>query len=96
MSGKVYLCPSAATALVTQLRANERTVPAPSKPLLSQRELEVLKLVVEGLRNKEIADRMGVGINSIESYRARLMTKAGCASPAELVRYALKEGLVSS
>lgn len=93
MSGKVYLCPSSATVLATRLQADApTTAKTPARPEFSPRELEVLKLVVEGMRNKEIAERLGIGIKSVESYRARLMTKTGCDSPAELVRFAIREG----
>lgn len=95
MSGKVYLCPASATALVHQFRVNPEGSAASAKAQLSEREAEVLQLVVEGLRNKEIADRLGISVKSVESYRARLMVKAACSSPAELVRYAIKEGLAS-
>lgn len=92
--GKVYLSPIAATCLANHLKTrNEIDEPQPG-PAFSSRELEVLNLVVEGLRNKEIANRLGIGIKSVESYRARVMTKAGCSSPADLVRFALKASLV--
>jgi DNA-binding NarL/FixJ family response regulator len=92
MEGKVYLCPFSATALANQLRSNADATTVVADPKLSERELEVLRSVVAGMRNKEIADRLGISVKSVESYRARLMSKTGCSSPAELVRYALKEG----
>lgn len=93
-SGQVYLSPIATTSLVAYIKTHPPSFAPPEKPDFSDRELEVLKLVVEGLRNKEIANRLGVGIKSVESYRARMMTKAGCSSPADLVRFALKQKLV--
>jgi DNA-binding NarL/FixJ family response regulator len=93
--GQVYLSPAATKGLVDHLRAHPPTLTQTTRPAFSARELEVLKLVVEGQRNKEIAGRLGIGIKSVESYRARVMTKAGCSSPAELVRFALKEKLVN-
>jgi len=62
--------------------------------VLSERERLLLQLVAEGIRNKEIAGRMQVTVKSIETYRFRLMKKLGCASAAELVRYAIRAGIV--
>jgi DNA-binding NarL/FixJ family response regulator len=95
MRGQVYLSPAAAKGLVDHLRSHPPTLTSQPSPAFSARELEVLKLVVEGQRNKEIAGRLGIGVKSVESYRARVMAKAGCSSPAELVRFALKEKLVN-
>ena len=95
LAGQVYLSPVAATSLVEHLKSEPPNLAPPAPPVFSGRELEVLALVVEGLRNKEIAQRLGVGIKSVESYRGRLMAKAGCSSPAELVRFALREKLIS-
>jgi DNA-binding NarL/FixJ family response regulator len=75
-------------------RRAERATPA-EKPRLSEREQEVLQLVVEGMRNKEIAARLGVSTKSIETYRTRLLAKLGYTSTAELVRYAVRAGLIS-
>lgn len=92
--GKVYLSPIAATCLANHLKTRHEIDKPQPGPAFSCRELEVLKLVAEGLRNKEIADRLGIGVKSVESYRARVMTKAGCSSPADLVRFAIKAALV--
>lgn len=96
MSGQVYLSPIASTSLAEHFKTQSLPVSQPKKLNFSDRELEVLKLVVEGMRNKEIADRLGIGLKSVESYRARLMAKAECSSPAELVRFALKHNIVKS
>jgi DNA-binding NarL/FixJ family response regulator len=93
MDEQTYLSPHASTALVQYLNRYPSGRVPEAKLVLSPRELEVLKLLVEGLRNKEIAGRLGVGTKSVETYRARLMAKAGCSSPAALVRFALKEKL---
>lgn len=94
LSGMVYLCPVAMTAVAEKIK-NQVDLEKPGKPRLSEREAETLKLVVEGLRNKEIADRLKVSTKSVETYRSRLMSKLGCTSTAELVRYAVREGLAS-
>jgi len=66
---------------------------APAKPVLTERECRLLKLVAEGKRNKEIASALQVGVKSVDTYRSRLMRKLKCSSPAELTRYAIQEGI---
>lgn len=62
--------------------------------LLSEREREVLDLVAQGHTNQEVADRLGLSVKSVETYRARLMDKLGLQSRADLVRYALDCGIL--
>ncbi len=95
MAGKTYLCPEVATTLVAAYTAKIAAKPAPAKPVLSEREQEVLKLTAEGLRTKEIAQRMNIGVRTVETYRKRLMEKVGCRGTVELTRFALREGIVS-
>lgn len=61
--------------------------------LLSAREREVLDLVAQGYTNQQIADRFGLSVKTVETYRARLVDKLGLHSRADLVRYALDSGL---
>lgn len=74
--------------------AAQRVAPQASDPLrsLSTREREVLQLLVRGHTNQAIADQLGVGVKSIESYRARMMAKLGVSSRAELVEIAVRAG----
>ncbi|MGC8781123.1 MAG: response regulator transcription factor [Anaerolineae bacterium] len=53
---------------------------------------EVIKQVARGLANQEIADRLGLSVKTVETYRARAMDKLGLANRAALVRYALEKG----
>jgi DNA-binding NarL/FixJ family response regulator len=62
---------------------------------LTRREREVLQLLAEGCHNREVADRLGRSVKTIETHRARLMRKVGVGSLAELVRYAVREGIVA-
>jgi FixJ family two-component response regulator len=57
---------------------------------LTQREREVMELVVGGKQNKQIADELGISIKTVEAHRARVMDKMGAASIAELVQAALE------
>jgi DNA-binding NarL/FixJ family response regulator len=93
VAGHTFMCPEATSALVETLKDALATGPAQAAPPLSPREREVMMLVVEGCRTKEIAARLGIGTKTVDTHRARLMKKLGCGSTAELVRYAIREGL---
>lgn len=67
----------------------------PSHVKLSARELEVLRLMGAGVSLKEIASRLKVNAKTISTYRARILSKLGLRSNADLVRYALEHKLVS-
>jgi DNA-binding NarL/FixJ family response regulator len=62
---------------------------------LSAREMEVLKLVVEGNTSAEVAARLGLSPKSIDTYRSRLMTKLEVHHLAGLVKFAIRRGLTS-
>jgi DNA-binding NarL/FixJ family response regulator len=94
MNGEAHLSASATTALVGGLFREPPPKAPPPIPPLSEREVTVLKLVIDGLRNKEVAARMGVSVKSVETYRARLLAKLGCTTTAGLVRQAIRAGLV--
>jgi DNA-binding NarL/FixJ family response regulator len=63
------------------------------RPILPVREAQVLGLLLRGLRNKEIAVELTLGVKTVETYRGRLMKRFGCTSPANLVRHAIRLGL---
>jgi len=93
MAGKLCLSPELSAAIVADYQKNLVGDIEPPEPLLSGREKQLLRLISEGRRNKEIAMDMKLSPNSIETYRARLMKKILCRSTAELVRYAIREGI---
>ena len=62
--------------------------------LLTERELEVLRLVALGHTNSEIAKRMHISARTVESHRANLQAKLGISGRPELVRYALERGVI--
>jgi DNA-binding CsgD family transcriptional regulator len=64
-----------------------------TKPLTS-RERDILASVAEGHSNKSIAERLGISVRTVEAHRARLMLKLRFQSIVDLVRYALRSGLI--
>jgi len=66
----------------------------PSLGALSEREREVLEMLAQGHPQREVGERLGVSVKTIETYRARLTQKLGLKTRAELVKYALAVGLL--
>jgi two-component system, NarL family, nitrate/nitrite response regulator NarL len=62
---------------------------------LTSREREVLVLIAEGQSNKEIANKLGIGVRTIETHRERIMRRLNIHSVAGLTRYAIAKGLVT-
>ena len=62
---------------------------------LSERELDVLRLICEGLSNREIATRLSLSVNTVAVHRANIMNALGVHKTAELVVYAIQHGLVN-
>lgn len=94
-NGSSYLCPDAASVLVEALRGRNTQAPAVRLARLSERESSILKGIAEGLSYKEIAEHLGISVKSVDTYRARLARKLACSTRAELVRHAVRIGLVS-
>lgn len=61
---------------------------------LTEREIEVLKLVAEGLTNQEIADRLFISIKTVQAHRANIMEKLDLHDAVELTKYAIRKGLI--
>ena len=62
---------------------------------LTQRELQILQLIVDGKSNKEIADQLELSVNTVAVHRANIMDALGIHKTAELVVYAIRNGLVN-
>ncbi|MBK8033624.1 MAG: response regulator transcription factor [Chloroflexi bacterium] len=97
-SGGSYLTPEATQVLISDYR--EKDEPA-SKPvtgldLLSEREHEVLVMTALGYSSREIGELLFISPKSVDTYRQRLMEKLRLENRAELVQYALKNGLLDS
>ncbi len=93
MKGGSYFSPAVAREIVEQLR-NPRPVDEDPFARLSAREREVLQRIAEGLSAKEIAVDLDVSTKTIEAHRTSLMRKLGLRKATELVRYALRHGLI--
>lgn len=95
-AGESYLSPSIAKLFVEDYRRSGLTEDR-SEPYeeLTDRERETLKLVVEGYKTRQIAEILSVTTKTVEAHRASLMKKLGMHSSIELVKYALRRGIIS-
>jgi DNA-binding NarL/FixJ family response regulator len=85
----------AAGKMVLDQRLGSIAQPAGPPPQLTTRELEVLHLIVHGKSNKEIAIVLALSVNTVAVHRANIMQTLGIHNTAELVVYAIRQGLVS-
>lgn len=91
-ANRVYLSPSIASVVVNAYRHKDGVDTVP----LTLREREVLQLIAEGQRTKQIAARLGISVKTAESHRTRIMKKLDVHDTASLVRYAIRRGLISA
>lgn len=88
--GNSYLSPEVAGAVLKDYRKHATT----PLDLLSVREREILQLIAEGKTNKDIASQLNLSIYTVDGHRTRIMEKLGLHSLGELVRFAVRHGLV--
>ena len=91
MRGEAFLSPSNQGGLITEW-LERGTADRPDE--LTPRELEVVKLIAEAHTNRQIADVLKVSEKTVESHRANVLQKLGMRDRVELVRYAIRRGLI--
>jgi len=91
--GQVFLPPKAATLLLKRYKDTEGDDSAGVKDL-SSREQEVLALTAEGFSSREIGGKLFISPKTVDTYRSRIMDKLGLSHRSELVRFALRSGLL--
>ena len=94
---EIYIYPSLAKVLVSDFISRSRTEPE-DNPLeeLTPREAEVLELLAGGLTNDEIAEQLVISPHTVARHRENLMHKLGLHSKSELVKYAIRRGIISA
>ena len=100
MRGDTYLSPSISKQVIADYIARFDRKPKESEvnlgafEILTSRQREILQLVAEGHTTKDIAVRLNVSVNTVETHRSQLMERLDIHDVAGLVRYAIREGLV--
>lgn len=94
-AGDAYLFPKAASALIsTYLDQVASGITEDGIGKLTPREEEIVSLLAKGYANKEIAEKLFVSVKTIESHKSKIMEKLNLKTRPELVKYALKQGLL--
>ena len=89
LKGQTYLSPAVCAAVISGNDSDDSILTT-----LSNREREVMKLISEGISNKEIAKLLHISPRTVDSHRANILKKLGSNSNADLVRLAVKHGMV--
>jgi two-component system response regulator NreC len=96
LSGRRYLSPPLSEAAVRAYEEKTKRGALDIYETLTSREREVFQLAAVGRGNPEIADRLSIGVRTVETHRANLLRKLGLSNQTELVRYALRRGTLPS
>jgi two-component system, NarL family, nitrate/nitrite response regulator NarL len=91
--GGAFFSPEVAGYVVDEYVAAAATQRVANANTLSERERQVLGRIAEGLTNKEIATRLGLGVRTVETHRERIMQKLGIRTVAGLTKFAIANGL---
>jgi two-component system response regulator NreC len=94
--GEVYLYPSLAKLLVKDYLGQSHPLPVAPENELTSREREVLLHLANGSSNDEIAAALTISSNTVERHRENIMRKLNLHSRAELVRYAIRKGIIQA
>ena len=93
LKGEIALCPRVASIVMADyLDLLGRAAPEPECGL-SPRELEVLRLLVDGRSARDISSSLHISRNTVDTHRRNILEKTGCDNLADLTRFALREGL---
>ncbi len=90
LSGKKYITPSLAEKLADSIGNND----TPGLELLSDREMQVFQLIATGKSVSEVADEIALSVNTVSTYRARILEKMGFKNNAEIIRYAVDNNMI--
>jgi len=94
--GKTFFTGKVAEIVLNGFMDRGRTCRVSSDNRLTTRQLEITQLLAEGRSTKEVAGLLGVSVNTMETHRNNIMHRLNCHSPAELVRYALRNQLIEA
>ena len=90
--GERYLTPNLLGQMLDQLTAPALPVTDETSEALSEREEAVLRMIAEGLTNREIGERLEISVKTVETYKSRAMQKLHLRGRTDIVRYAVSQG----
>jgi DNA-binding NarL/FixJ family response regulator len=96
MEGEMYISPHLAEEFSDEVIKTYREKGVFPCETLTNREVEVLKLVAEGLTSKEIAEILSISIRTVEHHRANLLKKLNLKNTADLIKHAIQNGFINT
>ena len=93
-AGRRYLSPPLSERAIEAYVGKATETPLDRYETLTTREREVLHLAAEGCSNAEVADRLSISVRTAETHRANMMRKLDLSSQTDLIRYALRRGII--
>lgn len=92
MRGESYLHPSIVKVVLSDYL--HRLEQGQEEPVLTEREREIVRLIAEGYKNREIANQLHISLKTVETHRANIMQKLNISDRVQLVRFAIRTGLI--
>jgi DNA-binding NarL/FixJ family response regulator len=96
MKGKHYFSDQATQSIMMDLVKNKGKTSMPEPVHITDRELEVLQMIVKEHTNQEIAEKLYISPRTVDAHRRNLLQKTGARNTAGLVKYAFQQGLVNN
>lgn len=96
MNGKHYFSDEATHSIMMDLVRGKGKSTSPETVHITDRELEILELIVQEYTNQEIADKLFISSRTVDAHRRNLLQKTGARNTAGLVKYAFQHNLISS
>lgn len=96
MEGKHYFSDQATQSIMMDLIKNKGKSSAPEPIHITEREEEVLQMIVKEFTNQEIAEKLYISPRTVDAHRRNLLQKTGARNTAGLVKYAFKHGLIDN
>jgi two-component system, NarL family, response regulator YdfI len=93
-AGLVALHPDVFDFMLSRFRPGRQSELDPSSQILTPREIEVLRMIAEGLGNKEIASRLGISDHTVKFHISSIFVKLGASSRTEAVTVGIRQGLI--
>ena len=96
-AGKPFFTPNVADVVLKgYLRSNSKSGSRDNLPALTTRELQVMQLLAEGKANKAVANAMQISVKTVEAHRSNINRKLSIKTTSDLVRYAVRNGIVDA
>lgn len=92
--GDYYLHPTVTRQVIQEYMRHMQEGTRYPEDVLTERERQIVQLAAEGYKNREIAEQLGISLKTVETHRANIMQKLNISDRVELVRYAIRAGII--